>query len=97
MSRKPRTKSVAKEQPVYQDPPLAEYVANAGYDTGGADEPKRAGPAPEIDITPAVMTAEAMQRAANRSNHSGRTYNGGKKLAEPAKPRERYEHPERNA
>jgi hypothetical protein len=34
----------------------------------------------EPDSTPAVLTAEAIQRQANRSRHSERTYNGGKRL-----------------
>jgi hypothetical protein len=37
-------------------------------------------PAPEPDSTPAVLTAEAVQRQANKGRHSERTYNGGRRL-----------------
>jgi hypothetical protein len=70
------------DQKPYQDPPLAEYVASAGYEAGSS-EPKAAEPAlPDdepVTVTVEPIThGEAAQRAANRMHHSERTLNGGK-------------------
>jgi hypothetical protein len=59
-------------------------LLSAGLMSGGSSESavlsKVDLPPIEPDSTPAVLTAEAVQRQANKGRHSERTVNGGKRL-----------------